>query len=278
MPTIIKVLLINCIFHTDLFGQNLKLYATLKCWRRHGMYFAANTYNSLGMPYCKYPPVWRWFGKYDFDSLDQQYDDVLNVNPDAQFIYMIDLNSPVWLQKQLALRGQSAECDSFMMLSCACSNPDWRKATGDYLEAVVKYMEERYGDRIKAYLLADGTTDEWMDYSKNAAGRFKTQAWMQWLSDKGKNTVPVPSFDRIDNASFDDFIRDPQTEQDIIDYAQFSSDIIVNTVLEFADLARQLIPRNAKLACFSVIFLNFIFTGWFNLGILNMNVFIHQIK
>ena len=42
--------------------------------------FAANTDSSLGQPYCKYPPVWRWFGKYDFASLDKQYDDVLAVH------------------------------------------------------------------------------------------------------------------------------------------------------------------------------------------------------
>ena len=67
--------------------------------------FAANTYNSLGQPYCKYPPVWRWFGKYDFASLDKQYDDVIAVNPKAKFICMIDLNTPIWLHHQLAIRG-----------------------------------------------------------------------------------------------------------------------------------------------------------------------------
>ena len=67
--------------------------------------FAANTDNSLGQPYSKYPPVWRWFGKYDFESLNKQYDDVLAVNPDAEFICMIDLNTPIWLQRQLALGG-----------------------------------------------------------------------------------------------------------------------------------------------------------------------------
>ena len=85
--------------------------------------FAANTDNSLGKPYSKYPPVWRWFGKYDFASLDKQYDDVLAVNANARFICMIDLNTPIWLQRQLALAGHSAECESFTMLSCACANP-----------------------------------------------------------------------------------------------------------------------------------------------------------
>jgi hypothetical protein len=158
--------------------------------------FAANTDNSLGQPYCKYPPVWRWFGKYDFESLNKQYDDVLAVNSNAQFICMVDLNTPVWLQRQLSLQGHSAECESFTMLSCACANPAWRKATADYLEAVIKHMEARYGDRVKAYLLACGQTDEWMDYSRGTAGRAKTQAWQAWQKRHGQTEVPVPAYDR----------------------------------------------------------------------------------
>lgn len=43
--------------------------------------FPANTDNSLGKPYSKYPPVWRWFDKYDFTSLNKQFDDVLVGKP-----------------------------------------------------------------------------------------------------------------------------------------------------------------------------------------------------
>ncbi len=212
--------------------------------------FAANTDNSLGQPYCKYPPVWRWFGKYDFDSLDKQFDDVLAVNPDADFICMIDLNTPIWLQRQLALRGHSAECESFTMLSCACANPDWRKPTAEYLEAVIKHMEARYGDRVRAYLLACGQTDEWMDYSRGVAGRTKTQAWKAWLQTHGKTEVPVPALDRLDRASFENLIRDPATEQDVVDYAEFTGDIIADTVLEFAAKARALIPKQRQIGMF----------------------------
>jgi len=103
--------------------------------------FAANTDNSLGKPYSKYPPVWRWFGKYDFESLDKQYDDAIAVNGNAEFICMIDLNTPIWLQRQLSLRGHSAECESYTMLSCACANPEWRQATTEYLEAIINHIE-----------------------------------------------------------------------------------------------------------------------------------------
>lgn len=212
--------------------------------------FAANTDNSLGKPYCKYPPVWRWFGKYDFASLDKQYDDVLAVNPDAEFICMIDLNTPIWLERQLTGRGHSAECESFSMLSSACANPEWRKATGEYLEAVVKHMESRYGDRVKSYLLACGMTDEWMDYSGGTAGRAKTEAWKTWLSKHGRKDVPVPAYARLDRAEFENFIRDPKTEQDIIDYAQFTGDTIVDAVLEFAGKTRALIPKERQIGMF----------------------------
>ncbi|MCX6900511.1 MAG: hypothetical protein NT105_17670 [Verrucomicrobia bacterium] len=212
--------------------------------------FAANTDNSLGKPYSKYPPVWRWFGKYDFASLDKQYDDVLAVNPNAEFICMIDLNTPIWLQRQLSGGGHSAECESFTMLSCACANPAWRKATAEYLTTVVKHMEARYGDRIRAYLLACGQTDEWMDYSRGVAGRAKTQAWKAWLKSHSKADVPVPALERLDRASFEDFLRDPATERDIVDYAQFTGDTIVDTVLEFAKKTRALISKQRQIGMF----------------------------
>ena len=212
--------------------------------------FAANTDNSLGTPYSKYPPVWRGLGKYDFASLDKQYDDVLKVNPNAEFIAMIDLNTPIWLQRQLGCSGQSAECESFTMLSAACANPAWRKATGDYLEAILKHLEARYGNRIKAYLLACGATDEWMDYSAGVAGRAKTQAWRAWLKSHGKADAPVPALERLDRASFDNLIRDPATEQDVIDYAQFTGDTIVDTVLGFAAQTRALIAKQRQIGMF----------------------------
>ncbi len=212
--------------------------------------FAANTDNSLGKPYSKYPSVWRWFGKYDFDSLNKQYDDVLAVNPDATFICMIDLNTPIWLQRQLALRGHSAESESFTMLSCACANPAWRKEVKTYLKAIIEHMEARYGDRIRAYLLACGQTDEWMDYSRGTAGRMKTQAWQAWCAQHGRPEVPIPSYARMDEASFDGLIRDPATERDIIDYAHFTGDVIADAILDFVAQARALAPKQRQIGMF----------------------------
>lgn len=76
-------------------------------------FLPGNTCNSLGDPYSKYPNVWSWFDTYDFDVLDRQFDDILAANPNAEFVCIVDLNTPLWLARQLSSRGQSMECDSF---------------------------------------------------------------------------------------------------------------------------------------------------------------------
>ncbi len=200
--------------------------------------FPANTYNSLGEPYSKYPPVWRWFSQYDFDSLNKQFDDVIALNPQAEFIAMIDLNSPIWLEKYFSHR-YPGEGDSYEALSSTCANPQWKKETAKYLDEIVSHLENRYGARIKSYLLSCGATSEWLDLGQATSSRMKSERWKSWLKAKGKTAKEIPSISRIYNASFEGLIRDPENEQDIIDYAQFSGDMIVDTVLEFAEIVRK---------------------------------------
>ncbi|MDD5708736.1 MAG: hypothetical protein PHR35_22710, partial [Kiritimatiellae bacterium] len=144
----------------------------------------------------------------------------------------------------------SADCESFTMLSCACANPAWREATGEYLEAFIRHTESRYGERVKAYMLACGQTTEWMDYSRGVAGRAKVQAWQDWLKTHGRAETPVPALERIDRASFENLIRDPASERDVIDYAQFTGDIIVDTMLGFVARTRSIIPRQRQVGMY----------------------------
>ena len=207
--------------------------------------FAANTDNSLGEPYSKYPLVWLGPDQYDLATMDKQFDDVLAVNSNANFICMVDLNSPKWLRQLL-----KTEEDSFRGLSMACANPAWRKAMSAYLNAVVGHMEQRYGDRVIAYLLASGQTDEWFCMGKGAAGKHKTDAWQAWLKKHGKTAAPVPAQDRLRKATFDNLIRDPLSEQDVIDYAKFTGDLVVDTILDFAAQTRRMIPPHRKIGMF----------------------------
>ena len=61
----------------------------------------SNSFNSLGEPYCKFPPFWVWDETYLWENVDAQFDVVLKANPNARFICMVDINSPLWLVRRL---------------------------------------------------------------------------------------------------------------------------------------------------------------------------------
>ena len=127
--------------------------------------FPSNSVNSLGEPYSQYKPLWYWYETYNFDSFDEQINDVLAINPDAEFLCMIDLNTPLWLNRQLASWKYEFFSESFNSVSDALCTPAWRLYTEKYVAAFVDYAEKKYGSRIRAYIPACGVTDEWMDYS-----------------------------------------------------------------------------------------------------------------
>lgn len=263
MKNILKMMILTgvAVCSANLFGAGGKIFsyrsfnpefAAMKRFADAGVdmvaFLPANTTNSLGDRYSQYPNIWTWFDEYHFEVLDKQFDDILAVNPNAKFVCIVDLNSPHWFTRQESWN--SLESDSFTQLSNAVSNPRWRKETAKYLKAFLEHTEKKYGDKIKAYLLACGQTDEWMDYSRFGAGRNKTKAWKKWQSERRQKVLPVPTFDRLDHASFEDFIRDPQTERDVIDYCEFSSDIIVDTINEFSGITRSMVSPDKEIGMF----------------------------
>lgn len=212
--------------------------------------FPANTCNSRGDPYSKYPPNWLGIDRYDFSIVDKQIDDVLAINPNADFIFIVDLNSPLWLSRRLALFGHSIESDSFTCLSSTLANPLWQEYTQSYLKNLLKHTEKKYGTRIKAYLLACGQTDEWMDYSSYSAGRSKIKAWENWLTKNGETIRSIPSLERFSTASFENFLRDPKKEKDLLKYIQFNNDLIVDSISNFAKITRENISKDKQVGVF----------------------------
>lgn len=212
--------------------------------------FPANTFNAKGDPYCDYPPNWLFYDKYYFAVVDRQLDDILAVNKNSDFIFIVDLNSPTWLYHDLATWGQSLEADSYTMLSNAAANPRWKNATKAYLKALLSHVEKKYGGKIRAYLLACGMTDEWMDNGRFSAGEAKARAYKKWLLKRGKKAADVPYFMRFKTASFENTLRDPAAEGDLLDYAEFTGELLADTIDEFALLAKNTVGREKKIGVF----------------------------
>ncbi len=207
--------------------------------------FPANTLNSLGEPYCKYPPIWRWYDTYDFSPMDRQIADIQAVCEQARFICMIDLNAPEWLVKNRICQ------DSFGELGRVVCNPGWRAVMGDFLAAFLDHAERRHGTVIDAYVLAGGHTCEWMDFSLGTESPSKTVAFQDWCR---RNALPVP--DDIpppairNRLSHDGVLRDPKTDGQAIAYWKFCSEAVVDAIAVFVEQTRARIPEEKSLGAF----------------------------
>lgn len=73
--------------------------------------------------------------------MDEQIHDLLEANPNAVFICMVDLNSPLWLTRVV-------EVDSFTQLGHCIHNKQWREETLKYLRAFVEHTEKNYASLL----------------------------------------------------------------------------------------------------------------------------------
>lgn len=209
--------------------------------------FPAHTKNSLGEPYSQYQPTWIWYDKIDFSPFDKMMEDVNIAMPGCKVICMIDLNSPVWLEHN----EWTSVCDSFNNLGRAVHNPRWLEATENYLDAFVRYANEKYKDRILAYLLAAGATDEWYDYSLGAECADRRRAFREYCATEGKaDPIDIPPISVRENCPHENFLRNPSTDSVAIDYWRFCNISIADTIIKFAKRTRDIVGKEVDIGTF----------------------------
>ena len=209
--------------------------------------FPAHTLNSLGTPYSEWPPTWLWYDTYDFTPFDNMVAAITRAMPTARFLLMIDLNSPAWLEHNNWLSSN----DTFMNLGKAIHNPVWREATEHYLTAFVTYAREKYGDRIAAYVLACGSTDEWYDYSRGSESSERRAAFRSYQTERGRpDPVDIPPESVREHYPHENFLRDPQGDRLALEYWRFCNESVADTILRFADITRAIVGDIAEIGCF----------------------------
>ncbi len=202
-------------------------------------FYAAHTINSMGNSYCEYPPVWKGVKTYDWSAYDQQVKDLLAAHPDEKLICMIDLNTPYWAIRKLAY-------DSFSAITRAASDQHWYDLTFPWMEDFLRYSEEHFGDRIVAYILAAGGTSEWYEYDRGESSWINNQAWIKWCRKRNlKLGDDTPGESTRHKAAFENAIFDPAKEPEKPAFWQFHNEIIVDAMLRYAHLARELVPTKS---------------------------------
>lgn len=207
-------------------------------------FFAANTVNGRGSPYCEYPPIWTGEGEYDFSALDDQVADLLKASPDARLLCIIDLNTPPWVVRKFW-------DDSFHHITHLACDPLWRVFTSRWLRDFIAYAEKHHGDRIDGYILSGGGTSEWYEIDYGVASRRKNAAWRTWCAAQGvDHGAAVPSESELGFAKHKGEIYDPATERAKIDYWRFHSSVTADAVLHFAREARLKLSPEKSLGVF----------------------------
>jgi len=151
------------------------------------------------------------------------------------------------------------------------SSRRWREASAFATAALIDHIENGpYGDRIVAYHVAGGGTEEYFqwashslfcaDYSENnrkAFGewlrlRYGTEQSLQqaWADPSVTfSTVTIPTKDERDDADGKLFY-DPQTKQRIIDYNVFNGEMIVETIDSLAGAVKAKTQNSKMVGCF----------------------------
>ena len=203
-----------------------------------------NTASGRGVPYSDYPPVWLGPGQYDWACCDRQFDDVLAASPEATFMVLVDLNSPLWLARR-------QQFDSFTAIVQAAAMPEWREAVKEYLRALVGHVEAKYGPRIVAYVPMAGRTTEWYDVDVGLSSRAKNAAWRDWCAKRGLAYREfTPPETELARAAFENVLYDPATEREKIDYLRFHNGIVADAILEMAGAIRSLVGPAKEIGVF----------------------------
>ena len=224
-------------------GQFAAMGITNRC------FFAANTINSGGSPYCQYPVIWKDWKTYDWKALDAQVSDLVKASPNVRLMCMIDLNTPYWATHRFHL-------DSFTDVTHAASDPEWRRRTAEWMLDFIHYAESKWGDRIGAYILSGGGTSEWYEYDRGRTSRNKDAAWVKWCRARGLDFgESVPSSPSLGRAAFENLVYDPVREADKIAYWKFHNGLVADVLLEFAAAARKAIPKTKEIGAFFGYFL-----------------------
>ena len=195
-----------------------------------------NTHAGNGNWYGAYPMVWKGPGVYAWENLDRQVADILAASPDAQLFCLVDLNSPPWLQRKMHF-------DSFDSISSAACSPLWRSRVREWLPAVIRHCEGKWGGRIKAYALMAGQTTEWFETDFSRTSRDKNGAWRRWCAERGfDGGTSVPDEVELGRAAFEGVVYDPSSERRKVEFWRFHNSVVADAVLECARAAKSLAP------------------------------------
>lgn len=224
--------------------------------------------------------TWTAPGEYDYSQLDERAMMLLKENPDAYFFPRLYLHAPKWWSEQhpddIVLMDPGD--GKFVPFIHAGGKPApswaseaWRRDTIEGLRRLIAHVEASpYADRVIGYHLASGTTEEWMmwggnehqwvDFSPANTARFRAWLKTKYGTDEALRaawhdgsaslaTATVPTKAQRQHTELGS-LRDPAKEQPVIDFYQYNSDLVADTICTFAKAVKDITRRKKVVGAF----------------------------
>lgn len=210
----------------------------------------------------------------DYSSADYVCRSVLKVNPQALLLPRFDMEPPKWWKEQYPDHVMIRE-DGPQKRGVAVASPRYREDAAAALAALVRHLEEAFGENVAGYHPCGHNTGEWfyqgswerkyMGYD-GATGA----AWRDWLRARYSSEAALrhawgsgaAGFDRAEPPSPEarhahpgGIFRVPTAEQPIVDFHRFQQEAMADCVVALARSVRQA-SRGKKL---SVFFYGYVF-------------------
>ncbi len=226
------------------------------------------------------PTAWKSKDEYDFSIIDQRVAMILQSNPKAYIFPRLYLHAPKWwcnehpddvviAEKPDGTRYVFPHTSGRPAPSWA--SQAWREDTIKGLRKLIEYVEDSpYANNFIGYHLASGTTEEWMMWGSNE------NAWVdyspaniryfrKWLADKYKTddalqkawndenvtlaTAEIPSYKQRAESKLG-YMRNPQTEMQVIDFYTYNSWLVADTITTFATAVKDICKHEKTVGVF----------------------------
>ena len=196
------------------------------------------------------PSYFTGENQYDFTEIDRTMELVAPEGTDAYIILRVYLSTPTWWEEKYPeelcrnRRGEAVR-ESF-------ASEKWREDMWGALKALIDHINgSKWKERVIGYHIASGSTEEWtyhgrelgmgdVDYSENCKKLFRNWLTKKYGSleeiNKAWNTshsaldgIQIPAVHRRQWV-LNGIIRDPEREQDVLDYYDFCAAHFVDTI------------------------------------------------
>ena len=196
--------------------------------------------------------IWKGENDYDFSSIIDDFEKIIQVDPQAKIIIRLHLEPPLWWEKlNPDASSQLADGSTFRQ---SFYSDKWRNETGKVLENCIKWLKGScYSKYLVGIHVAAGGTEEWFYHTpqRNDKNPARLIEFRNWLRNKYKNNVQsLRNTWGDDNVTFTNASlsntetserrwRVPIREQNMIDMLHFQSEVIAQNIEFFCKIIKE---------------------------------------